>query len=321
MLKGKKILITGGTGFVGSHLVEYFQSIGIDQLFVTQYSEDVSYVHSLLNKDNIVKVDLSDKSETQKLFSFIKPDYVVHLASYAVTGESFKLAEKILLNNINIQLSVLEAFKSTVPHSRMLSVGSAEAYGISVDQSELPISENHLLRPVNPYGVSKITQDMLAYTYCLNYSLDVVRVRPFNHTGVRQSSQFIVPALAERIVAVERGEATKVKVGNLEARRDISNVLDIVRAYEILLLQGRTGEVYNVGSGKSVSIQSVFDTMRSLSTATIKAEVDQSLMRPSDIADSYASIDKISALGWKPQISLQTTLEQVLQEKRNSRKV
>lgn len=321
MLKGKKILITGGTGFVGSHLVEYFKGIGVDQLFVTQFSDEQSYVHSLLNKDSIVQVDLSKAGETQKLFSFVKPDYIVHLASYAATGDSFEHAEDILSNNIAIQLSILESFKNTVPHSRMLSVGSAEAYGISVDSTELPILESHEFRPVNPYGVSKIAQDMLSYTYSLSHSLDIVRVRPFNHTGVRQSSKFIVPALAERIVAVERGEAQKVRVGNLEARRDISHVLDIVRAYEILLLQGRTGEVYNVGSGKSVSIQTVFDTLKSLSTVSIEAEVDQSLMRPSDIADSYASIDKISALGWVPQISLQTTLEQVLQEKRNSRKV
>lgn len=321
MLKNKKILITGGTGFVGSHLVEYWLDREVTQLFVTQHSDQESFVSSLLPKDHIFTVDLTDSVSTAALFSSVRPDYIIHLASYTITGDSFAKSEHILSQNVSIQLSVLEAMRLVVPHSRLLSVGSAEQYGMSIHPDELPIREDHVFRPINPYGVSKITQEMLTYAHSIAYGLDIVSARPFNHTGVRQAAHFFVPALAERIVAVERGAASIVMVGNLEARRDISNVRDIVRAYEVLLLHGKTGEVYNVGSGKSVAMQTVFDIMSKLSLVPIRSELNQDLLRPSDIADSYAAIEKISKLGWKPSIPLEDTLEQVLQEKRNSRTV
>lgn len=321
MLQDKTILVTGGTGFVGSHFVEHLLSFGHSKLYVTQFSDSEKYVSSLLDADQILQLNLTDAEATKEVFVKVKPDLILHLASYAAVGSSHDNAQEIIENNTRLQLSVLKAMKEVVPHSRMLAVGSAEEYGMSLTPDELPITESHEFRPINPYGVSKVTQDMFSYSFYAAHKLDIVRARPFNHTGIRQSNKFIVPALAERIVAVERGESEFVEVGNLEARRDISDVLDVIKAYVLLLEKGESGEVYNVGSGKSISMQEVFDMLSEKSTAEIQIKVNPDLLRPSDIAESYASIEKIKALGWEPQISLAETLDKVLQEKRNNRTV
>ncbi len=182
----------------------------------------------------------------------MQPTQIYHLASFAYVGKSFDKAEELLNNNILLQLNLLAAVKEFSPQSRLLVIGSAEEYGISLSDEEIPYDEDHKFRPINPYAVSKITQDMLAYVYYVSFGLDIVTVRPFNHIGERQSSDFAIPAFTNQVVAIERGEQEKLMVGNLTAIRDFTDVKDMMKAYIVAMNKGKKGEVYNIGSGTGV---------------------------------------------------------------------
>ncbi len=310
-MSNQKILITGGSGFVGSHLVEYLRQCGEGQIHITTYGSSDDLVQKLLPTEAIHQIDLTDSEATSDLITDLQPDQIYHLASFATTGLSFEQVGRTLQNNTQLQLSLLEAVRMQSPDSRLLIVGSAEEYGLSHD-GELPIKEDHPLRPVNPYAVSKITQDLLAYAYTHSYNLNIVRVRPFNHTGERQTTQFVVPAFMEQIVAIEAGRQPTLKVGNLDSIRDFSDVKDIVKAYTLLMTTGKTGEVYNVGSGVGTSLQQVVKQLQALAKVPIQVELDPTRQRPSDVPATVADISKIEGLGWQPTIALSETLERVL---------
>ena len=311
----ERILITGGTGFVGSHLFEHLlgsTDLSKTSIHLTHYgsmdaNQEVDFSSAKLHAINLLEYD-----RVLELFELVKPTQVYHLAALASVGQSFDQASKVITANTQLQLNVLEAIAKVVPSCRVLIIGSAEEYGVSLPD-ELPISENHPLRPVNPYGVSKVTQDLLAYSYTISHSLQIVRVRPFNHTGERQTAQFAIPAFASQIVEVERGTQESVMVGSLEAKRDISDVLDVAKAYELLMRQGKVGEVYNLGSGFSISMKEVLAMMIQLSTSQIITAEDQVRMRPSDIPIMVADISRIKELGWQPTIPLENTLQRVLE--------
>jgi len=315
-MSNQTILITGGSGFVGSHLVEHLLQIGEDHIHITAYGSGNDFVQKLLPADAIHQIDLTDGEATSQLIKELQPSQIYHLASFAATGQSFEHVGKTLQNNTQLQLSLLEAVHLHSPSSRLLIIGSAEEYGLSEDD-ELPIKEDHPLRPVNPYAVSKVTQDLLAYAYAQSYQLDIVRARAFNHTGERQTTQFVIPAFMEQIVAIEAGRQPALQVGNLDTTRDFSDVKDIVKAYAILMAKGKTGEVYNVGSGIGTSLQQVVKQLQVLAKVPIQVELDPARQRPSDVPVTVANIDKIETLGWQPTIALSETLERLLNWWRN----
>ena len=305
------ILITGGTGFVGSHLLEYLQTLGYRQIHLTSYNPPDQWFLDRLPASNIHQLDLTDQAKTKQLLNKLHPVEIYHLASIAVVGGSFDSLSKILDNNIKLQLSLLTAVKELQLSSRVLIVGSADEYGVSYPD-ELPMNELHPFRPVNPYAVSKITQDMLAYVYFKAYGLDIVRARPFAHIGERQSDAFSVASFAKQIVLVEKGKQKSLKVGNLEAYRDFTDVKDVVKAYHLLMTQGESGEVYNIGSGQKIKMSQLLNELIALAQVPIKVEVDQARLRPADIDVMLADIQKIKNLGWQPEISLKETLKRVL---------
>lgn len=314
-MKTQKILVTGGTGFAGSHLIEELLSQGFENIFSTTFSapkEDVAF----LPADNYMKVDLTDREATAKLIGELKPDWIFHLASFAYVGKSFDKAEELFNNNIKLQLSLLDAVRLHAPKARILTIGSAEEYGIIPPQTKL-IDENVPLNPVNPYAVSKVTQDLLAGSYFLSYKLDIVRARPFNHIGKRQTGDFAIPAFAKQIVAIEKGEQKELKVGNLEGVRDFTPVRDMMRAYIVLMEKGKAGEVYNIGSGKGTKMKEIVDMLCSLSKTEIKVSFDDSRLRPLDAPVLIADNNKISSLGWEVKADLRPSLEAVLNEWRN----
>ncbi len=306
------VLITGGTGFAGSHLVELLVSQGVQNIHVTQYSDKGQAEVPAFAQVTRHTVDLTDRTATNELVAAVKPTQVYHLAAFAYVGKSFEKAAEVLQNNIQLQVTVLDAIKLHAPSARVLIIGSAEEYGMSVDESEIPITEDHPLRPVNPYAVSKITQDMLAYSYFQSYNLNIIRVRPFNHIGERQTDDFAVSAFAKQIVAIERGEQTHLKVGNLSGIRDFTDVTDMVRAYQILMEKGIPGEVYNVGSGVGIEMERIIQILSSLSTVPVQIEIDQSRLRPLDIPVIVANNRKVAALGWQPTVPLETSLQRVV---------
>lgn len=310
----KKVLITGVTGFVGQYLAELL----IDQdaeLHGTYHSDEgVNRLGDVKDTISLYKVDLTNKEQVNELIEKVRPDEVYHLAAQSSPSISLIKPEETLSTNIFSELFLLEALKDNdLIKTRVLIVTSADVYG-KVEESDLPIDEDTSFNPVNPYAVSKITQDFLALQYFLTYNLQIVRARTFNHIGPRQQPKFVVPMFAQQIAEIDNGKKEPVlKHGNLDAKRDFTDVRDIVKAYASLMEKGVAGEVYNVGSGKSVSIKYVLDVLLSFSDKQITTEEDKDLVRPVDIKDISSDSTKLVELtGWRPEISLETTLKDTL---------
>lgn len=312
MAHQQRILITGGTGFAGSHLVEYLLQHDYSDIHVTSLTPDAQYVGKLLPETHIHPVDLSQAAAVQQLIQQVAPDSIYHLAAIAETGTSFAQAETTLLNNTALQLNILEAVRQHAPTSRMLCVGSGQEYNFQDLQTGQKVSETHELGPANPYAVSKVTQDLLAFSYVQAYDLDIIRVRPFNHLGERQSPQFAIAAFARQIALVEKGEQSEIAVGNLSAVRDFTDVKDVVAAYVLLMEKGVKGEVYNIGSGKGTTMQQLLDQLVALATTPITVVEDPAKLRPIDIPAIVADITKMQQLGWQPKIPLNESLKRVL---------
>jgi len=309
--KDTRILITGGTGFVGGHLVEYLAKQGYMNIHVTHLGSNESIVHQLIDSQHIHRVDLTQDQQVNDLWKTIQPEAIFHLASLSSVGNSFNQVADVLQNNTQLQVRILEAMKKSDVASRLLAISSGEVYG-KTRVDEQPIAESQEFRPVNPYAVSKVTQDVLAYMYGETSNLDIVRVRPFNHTGARQSPDFVISSYAKQIAEIEAGKRQTVEVGNLEASRDFSDVSDIVRAYVVLMQSGTKSDVYNVGSGQAIKIHEILDILISLAKSPIATEQVQNRMRPSDVPIAVADISKIRKLGWEPTVPLNETLQKVL---------
>jgi len=310
----QKILITGGTGFAGSHLVQALLDTKQTNIHVTSLSGKNKFIGSLLPQENIHQLDLLDPAATQDLLKKLQPTQIYALASIAEVGKSFQKARKILQENTSLYLNLLEAVRDQTPDARILAVLSADGY----KPSDKPIAENHRLSPLNPYGVSKVTQEMLCDSFAQAYDLSIVKVRPFNHIGPRQLPHFVVSAFAEQIVEIENGTQSELEVGNLTATRDFTDVRDTVLAYILLMKKGIPGEVYNVGSGTGYQIQEILDQLVGLSKLDISVKQDPSRMRPIDVPYMVADITKISQLGWSPTIPLKETLARIIEYWRNT---
>ena len=310
----KRILITGGTGFAGSHLVEHLLANPTDEaqiLHVTHFGNRLPKMFDSFGVDQVHRVDLQNAQLVHDLLQAVQPTEIYHLAAIASVASSYSRAALVIQNNTSVQLNLLESMQRFAPEARLLVIGSAEEYGISLP-NELPITEEHPLRPINPYAVSKVTQDLLAYSYFISSKLNIVRVRPFNHTGERQTTDFVIPSFISQIVKIERAEQTRLYVGNLDVKRDISDVKDVVAAYQVVMEKGDAGAVYNIGSGQSVSMRDVLDTLVSMATIPIDIQVDEAKVRPMDIPDMVADISKMKEIGWIPMIERDETLKRVL---------
>mgnify|MGYP000870759677 FL=1 len=304
----KKILITGGTGFVASHLVEALYQRGERNIHLTSYRDEGEFVKQFVNADNIHQINLTDYQATQNLIAEIKPEEIYHLASIANVGDSFEKRKAILEMNTSLQLNLLEAMKNHVPNSKMLHISTALVY----EARNQAVDETATLGPDNPYALSKLVQDMMVHYFTRSEKLNIVRVRPFNHIGERQALGFVVADLAASIVRVEKGLAPTVSVGNLDSVRDFSDVKDIVNAYILLMEKGQSGEIYNLGSGKAHSIREILEILKSKSKVDIKITVDANKIRPVDLPYLVCNNEKILKLGWQPKHQLAETLERIL---------
>lgn len=315
----KKVFITGITGFAGSFLAEHIASQKDYEIFGSFLSDtNLENTSSIKEKVSLRQVDLRDSQKVQDLIKEIRPDFVYHLAALTSPADSFKNPADFINNNIEAEVNLLEAIRKGGILPRVLIASSAEVYG-EVAAKDLPIDEDTPMRPASPYAVSKVSQDFLGLQYFIAYKIPVIRVRPFNHIGPRQSPSFVVSSFSKKIVEIERGREDGVmKVGNLKAKRDFTDVRDIVRAYLLLLEKGDLGDVYNIGSGKSYKISEILDKLLSMSNKDIKTETDKELLRPIDVPELVCDNKKIfQKTGWKPEIPIEKTLADTLDYWRN----
>ena len=295
-----RALVTGAHGFVGRHLVEHLRAMGDD-------------VEGCDRSDG--SVDIVDLSSVQAAVNRIRPEVVYHLAGWSDVGGSWAAPVDVFRANAEGTLNLLLACAESGVE-RVLAVSSADVYGI-VREDELPIHENAPLRPVTPYAASKVAADYLSLQAWLGSRLPVLRARAFNHLGPGQLPRFVAPALAERIARNELDGGTVVPVGNLSARRDFTDVRDVVRAYRLLVNRGEPGEVYNVCSGRAVSVQELAEALLRMARQPMQLTPDPALERPIDVPVLLGDYSRLrKATGWEPEIALDRTLADLLDDMR-----
>lgn len=306
------ILITGGTGFAGSHLVEALLAKGETNIHVTNFGNRPSFVTNLLPADQIHSLDLTDGLAVTNLLTSLKPEQIYHLAATAAVGNSFDHAQKIIDDHSRLQINLLEAVRKQNIKTRILAIGSALEYDTTPIAPHLVIDENYPIGPVSPYAVSKTLQTLLALAAVRTHHLDIVMARPFNHIGERQGLGFVVADFAAQIVRIEQGLQTGISVGNLAAERDFTDVRDMVQGYIILMNQGKTGQIYNLGSNKAYAIQMILNWLIEAAKIQISVTVDPNKFRPLDIHSIIADNDKVCSLGWQPTENIKPTVLRIL---------
>lgn len=306
-----RALITGAGGFAGSHLSEKLLADGDLEVWGAYHTTppDGHAPRGL----QTVACDVCDAAAVRTLLVELRPHWIFHLAGQSDVGGSWQMAWETFEANVRGQLNVLEAMVRTGLDARVLVVGSNNEYGL-VASTDLPIDEDTPLRPDTPYGVSKVAQDLLGFQFFASHRVRTVRVRSFNYIGPRQSSKFVTAAFAKQIAEIEAGNADPViAVGNLSAERDFTDVRDMVRGYRLALERGADGEVYNIGSGRSVPIQRLLDILLGYARRAISVRQDPELMRPSDVPCSVADVRRFQrATGWQARIPLEQTLLDIL---------
>ncbi|MCY3915317.1 MAG: GDP-mannose 4,6-dehydratase [Chloroflexi bacterium] len=308
-----RVLITGAGGFVGRHLSAHLGRVQAKARLIGTTFFPSETVHKAVNEHR--RIDLKGYEQVRDLLEDCRPDAIFHLAAQAFVPRSFDDPWETLENNIRAQLNIIRASLELDIQPRILIVSSAEIYG-AVAPDQLPLDEDAAIRPTNPYSVSKVAQDMLALQYYLSHDLPIMRARPFNHIGPGQNERFVAPAFAKQIAAIEEdaGDAV-IYVGNLEAKRDFTDVRDIVRAYHMIVEKGKPGEAYNIASGLAHSIRHLLDTLLQLSDIEIEVRVDPERLRPVDVPEIRGDSSKLRRdTGWQPKLSFEDTLRDVLSD-------
>ncbi len=295
-MTGVRAFLTGGSGFVGRWLRDHLESLGDE---VIELGEGI---------------DVAEAGALDAELAAARPDVVFHLAALTHVGRSWEAPEETLRVNAFGTLHLLEAARALPASPRVVLVSSAEVYG-SGDGT--PLTEDSPLRPSSPYAASKVAAEYLGVQEHLGRGLDVVRVRPFNHVGPGQAPSFVVAGLAERIARAEAEGRGTVLVGNLGAARDFTDVRDVVRAYRLVALDGQPGAVYNVCSGRAVAISRLAELLVAAAKHPVELVEDPALLRPVDVPLLLGDCARLAALsGWRPEISLEQTLAEVLDEAR-----
>ncbi len=303
----KRALIIGICGFVGEYLADELFNNGIEV-----YGADIK---EGLTKDyvNFVKLDLLSKADINRVLTEVNPDYIINLA--AISSVKFSWSEPALTFDVNVKgvINIFETIKELKIKTRLLLIGSSEEYGIT-GEINCSINETSPLNALSPYGISKITQESIASMYNKIYGIDLVMVRAFNHVGPKQKIGFVIPDFANQIAKIEKNNSNaEMYVGNLKAERDFTDVRDIVRGYRLLLEKGVSGEIYNIGSGKTYSIENLLHKLIYKSTKKIEVKIDKAKFRPIDTPKIVCDNNKIKAdVGWIAKIEIDKTLDDIL---------
>lgn len=310
VLKDRNVFVTGAAGFVGPHLARALAERGVAEVHGYGLGGPVSTPEIARWTEG----ELLHEAALRAAIAEARPAAIVHLAGQSSAARSFEAPEETFRANVAGTWSLLEAAREAAPGARVLVIGTSEVYGPCAPGTRL--DELAPFRPVSPYALSKAAADQLAASFGASFGLDVVRARPFGHTGPGQTPRFVIPAWAEQIARIEQGALEPVlRVGNLDVTRDLSDVRDIVAGYCALLERGQRGAVYNLCRGSGVKLTDVVQTLAAASRVRVTIEVDPARLRPADVP--YLVGDASRALadcGWSARIPLQQTLEDVLGE-------
>lgn len=304
----KKGLVIGAAGFVGNYLINEMHENNMEILATKLPHEELENPYAKL-----YNLDILDKEAVVALLFEARPDYIFHLAAQSSVGLAWKNPGLTVDVNIKGSLNIMDAIRELYYKPRVLLVGSGEEYG-HIQPCETPITETNLLRPGNIYAATKACQNMIGSIYSKAYDMELVMVRAFNHIGPGQAPMFVVSDFCKQVAEIEKGLRDPVmKVGNLAARRDFTDVRDVVKAYVKLIQVGKSGETYNVGSGNAREIREILNLILSKSSVKIKVEINPNKLRPVDVPIIEADIAKITQLtGWQPQIPLEQTIQETL---------
>ena len=312
----KKYLITGYSGFVARHFLNYLESLGEECVILgvdinEPDSEGVAYKYL---QCSFQRVDLLEKKQVQRLLCDFHPNYILHLASYSSVAYSWDNPVSAFVNNSNIFLNLVDQVRVLQLKCRILSIGSSEEYG-NVSAESLPLREDTPTNPTSPYAVARVSQEMLSRVYALSYGIDIVLTRSFNHIGAGQKEVFVISSFAKKLVDIKNADGlfNELRVGNIDLLRDFVDVRDVVRAYFLLLYRGEKGEIYNICSGKGHALRDILLQMMNILDLDVPIIEDKALIRPSEnkvIIGSYKKIQR--ELGWEPLIPIQDSLKDII---------
>ena len=301
---GKRALIFGVNGFVGAHLARELASRGYEVC-----GSDLKEGCALPEVGRYASCDLADSEGVAKVVADAKPDYIVNLAAISSVGQSWRMPALTMRVNVEGALNVMEAARALETMPRVLLVGSSEEYA----PKDGPLNEGDPTVSNNPYGISKATQERFAALYAERYGLEVCLTRSFNHTGPGQNPNFVLPSWCKQAAAIERsGKPGRMTVGNLKVARDFSDVRDVVRAYRLILEGGRAGDAYNVGSGRALPLDELFQIVTGFCSQDIEVGIDPELIRPTDTPCICCDASKVrDELGWVPERNIEETLREI----------
>ena len=312
----KKVLITGITGFVGSHLADHILSLGdkgIEIHGTRRWRSPVENIEHIMDKIQLHYCELLDFKSTLDMMKKIKPDIIFHLAAQSYVVTSFNAPVNTVETNACGTINLLEAIRYSEIDPIVHICSSSEVYG-QVRKEEVPIKETQPFRPASPYAVSKVAEDMIAYQYFISYKIKTIRTRMFTHTGPRRGEVFATSSFARQIARIEKGlQEPILHVGNLDSIRTFADVRDTVRAYWLLVNKCPAGEVYNIGGNTSKTIREVAEALLAMTEEKIKVQVEPYLLRPSDVTLQIPDCSKFKkATGWEPVIPFEATLRDLL---------
>ena len=316
----KKYAITGFSGFVAGHFLDYLydenvecEILGLDRgtpkIDLSKYSDRLSIKFSV--------IDLMDKESLKAALENFNPDYVLHLAAFSSVAYSWKYPTESFMNNSNIFLNLVDAIREVDPSCRILSVGSSEEYG-NVTRAELPLKESQRINPVSPYAVARVSQELMSKVYVKAYGMNLIMTRSFNHIGPRQDDRFVIPSFIKRIIDIKNSGKTEgeIETGDTTIIRDFVDVRDVVRAYYMLLTEATPGEIYNICSGNAYKLSDIIDCIADEVGVKVTTRVNPEFVRPDDNREIVGSAYKIeSELGWKPEIDIKDTLKDMITER------
>lgn len=319
----KKIAITGFSGFVAGHFLDYLYEQGIEcevlgldrctpRMDLSEFADRIPVSFSI--------TDLMDREALAACLADFQPDCILHLAAFSSVAYSWKHPSESFTNNSNIFLNLIDAIRAINPECRILSVGSSEEYG-NVSRTDLPLKESQRVNPVSPYAVARVSQELMSKVYVKAFGMKVIMTRSFNHIGPRQDDRFVVPSFIKRIIEIKQKGRTEgeIETGDTTIVRDFVDVRDVVRAYYMLLENGTPGEIYNICSGKAYRLSELIEWIAEDVGIRVTTRINPEFVRPDDNREIVGSAYKIqSELGWKPERKIRETLHDMIRERTES---